>query len=46
MNFVIDVIMKNGETWRTVRRTRADFEDFIQCLLGDDAVERFIVEEK
>lgn len=46
MNFVIDVIMNNGETWRTVRRTREGLEDVIQCLLGDDAVERFIVEEK
>ena len=46
MNFIIHVHMKNGDTWKTVRRCKESLSECIQCILTDQQVERFSVEEK
>lgn len=46
MNFIIHTYMKNGDTWKTVRRCKESLNEYIQCILTDKEVERFTVEEK
>jgi len=46
MSFVIDCYMKNGDVWRSVRRSKKDLDTFIECILKDRDVIRFTVEEK
>lgn len=46
MSFVIDCYMKNGDVWRSIRRSKEDLDTLIECILTDKEVIRFTVEEK
>lgn len=46
MSFVIYCHMKNGDVWRSVRRSKKDLDAFIECILKDEGVVKFTVEEK
>lgn len=46
MTFVIHTHMKNGDTWKSVRRSKEDLDEFIACIWEDKEVVRFTVEER
>ena len=46
MTFVIHAHMKNGDTWKSVRRSKEDLDEFIACIWKDKEVVRFTVEER
>tara|TARA_E500000331_G_C17085047_1_gene638625 strand:- start:292 stop:441 length:150 start_codon:yes stop_codon:yes gene_type:complete len=43
--FVITAKMQNGDAWETTRHTKQGLDTVIQCILKDDAVVSFNVEE-
>ena len=44
--FAITFIMKNGDKWVTIRDTKKEMSEVIQCILKDKHVVKFSVEER
>ena len=44
--FTITSTMKNGDKWVTIRDTKKEMSEVIQCILKDKHVVKFSVEER
>ena len=44
--FIITTKMKNGDAWETIRHTKEGLDEVVSCILKDDEVTSFSVEEK
>lgn len=46
LKFVITAKMESGDEWETIRHTKEGLDEVISCIMKDDKVVSFSVEEK
>ena len=46
MKFIITAKMESGDVWETIRYTKESLDEVLSCILKDDKVLSFSVEEK
>ena len=44
--FIITAKMKSGDVWETIRHTKEGLDDVVSCILKDEEIKSFSVEEK